>query len=92
MFSQFPRWLIDDTSGITDARVFVAHMMPPRFVGELMPDDEADIAGVTLAAPLGQTVCRITWFDDPVFDPEELIASLADAIHHHDAVRGGAAG
>lgn len=38
----FPRWLIDDTSGIADARVFVAHMRTPRFVGELLPDAEAD--------------------------------------------------
>lgn len=86
---QYPRWLIDDTTGITDARVFVAHMQRPRFIGELMPDDEADISGITLEAPFHQTVCRIEWFDDPVFDADELCRSMAEAIRHNDAVRGG---
>lgn len=85
---QFPRWMIDDTSGIADARVFVAHMQSPRFVGELLPDDEAPIDGITISAPLGQTVCRICWFDSPVFDASELSASLKRAIEHHDNSRG----
>lgn len=84
----FPRWLIDDTSGIGDARVFVTHLREPRFVGELLPDDEADPHGITLAAPLGQTLCHIIWFDEPRFDVNELCESLAAALRHHDAVRG----
>lgn len=88
MHSQFPRFLIDDTTGIVDGRVFVAHMAEPRFVGELMPDDEADIEGITLAAPFGQTVCRITWFDEPRID-DDLLWSLSVAVNHYDSVRGG---
>lgn len=87
MFSQFPKWMIDDTAAISDARVFVAHLESPRFVGELMADDEADIDGITLAAPFGQTVCRVTWFDKPQID-DTLLQSMAEAIKHHDAVRG----
>lgn len=86
--TQHPRWLIDDTAGVSDGRIFVAHMIAPRFVGELLPDDEADIHGITLAAPMGQTVCRIVWFDEPVFDSEELLSSMAKAIRHHDHTRG----
>ena len=85
---KFPRWLIDDTAGISDARVFVAHLATPRFVGELLPEDEAPIDGITLTAPNGQTLCRIEWTDDPVFDADELCRSLADALAHHEAVRG----
>ena len=85
----FPRWLIDDTAGIGDARVFVAHMRTPRFVGELLPDAEADPSGVTFAAPLGQTLCRIIWFDETRFDAAEICESLAAAIRRHDVVRGG---
>ena len=85
--NDFPRWLVDDTAELGDARIFVAHLHRPRFVGELMPDDEAEIAGVTIAAPLGQTLCRIDWIDDPVFDAEELCRSLAAAIEHHDSIR-----
>lgn len=88
MAIQFPRWLIDDTTGISDGRVFVAHMQAPRFVGELLPDDEATIDGITLAAPLGQTLCNLVWFDEPRFDADELCRSLAVAIQHHDAIRG----
>lgn len=83
----FPRWLIDDTTGIADARVFVAHLNEPRFVGELLPDEEAELGGVTIAAPLGQTLCRIKWFDPPRFDASELCESLAAALRRHDAVR-----
>ncbi len=89
MHRQFPRWMIDDTSGVTDGRVFVAHMQTPRFVGELMPDDEHDPAGVTIAAPGGQTICRIEWFDEPGGWSADFHESLARALDHHDAVRGG---
>lgn len=88
MNDPFPRWLIDDTAGIADARVFVVHLCEPRFVGELLPDDEAPPDGVTLAAPLGQTPCRIKWLDPPRFDASELCGSLACALRHHDTARG----
>lgn len=82
--------MIDDTSGITDARVFVAHLAEPRFVGELMPDDEHDPSGLTIACPLGQTLCRIATFGPQSLTiTDELIESLHRAIVHHDAVRGG---
>ncbi len=85
----FPRWLIDDTTGISSGRVFVAHMAAPRFVGELIPDDEAPIDGITFSAPHGQTLCRIHWYDDPIFDARETTESLSRAMRHHDSVRGG---
>lgn len=84
----FPRWLIDDTSGISDARVFIAHTIKPCFVGEILPADEAPVAGVTLAAPMNQVVCNIVWYDDPVFDSQEMLESMFKAILHHDSVRG----
>lgn len=85
---RFPRWLIDDTTGVADARVFVAHMAVPRFVGELLPEEEAPLDGVTIAAPLGQVLCRIEWFDPPEFDANELAQSLSRAIDHWDQIRG----
>jgi hypothetical protein len=84
----FPRWLIDDTAGIGDARVFIAHTIKPRFVGELLPVDEGPIDGITFPAPMGQVVCNIAWHDEPIFDSQELLGSMAKAILHHDSVRG----
>lgn len=84
----FPRWLIDDTADITNARVFVFHTYTPRFLGELLPDDEAPPGGATFSAPNGQTLCRVVWFDPPEFDGEDICRSLAAAIRHHEGVRG----
>ena len=86
---QHPVWLIDDTSGISDARVFIAHLAEPRFVGELMPDDEHDPSGLTIACPLGQTLCRIVAMGpQPLTVTDGMIDSLHRAILHHDTVRG----
>ncbi len=81
-----PEWLIDDTTDITDARVYVAHTREPRFFGELVPEDEADPDGITLSA-IGEVICQIHWIDQPVFDAEALCRSLQDALNHHWAVR-----
>jgi len=84
-----PRWLIDDTADITNARVFVVHTQTPQFIGELLPEEEASLEGIELSGlPLGQVLTRISWSNDPVFDAQELCASLCEAILHHDAVRG----
>ena len=85
-----PRWLIDDTAGISAARVFVVHTEFPRFFGELMPDDEHDPAGATIAAPFGWTLCRIEWIDrvPATAIDEGLVRSLGQAVSHWDAVRG----
>ena len=91
-----PRWLIDDTSDICNARIFVVHTQEPRFVGELMPEAEADAADVLdrvviSRMPGEQIVTRILWLDDPPFFDDDFAAdlagSLAEAIHRHDAVR-----
>jgi hypothetical protein len=84
-----PRWLIDDTSDVTNARIFCVHTQTPWLVGELLPDDEAELSGIELSGlPYGQVLSRIAWIDEPVFDADDLCRSLADAIRHHAAVRG----
>lgn len=86
---QRPRWLIDDTSAITEARVHVAHTARPRFFGELLP--RAEVAGgVAIDAPQGQAVVITEWIDEPAGDADwsAIEASLARAIEHHAAVRG----
>ncbi len=83
-----PRWLIDDTADITEARVFVTHTQTPRFSGELIPEDESRLEGIELVAPQNQVVSRIQWIDPPEFDAQELTASLAAAVEHHYGVRG----
>ena len=88
MTTHTPRWLIDDTADITDARVFVAHTQTPRFVGELIPEHESRLEGLELVAPQNQVVSRIQWIDPPEFDATELTASLAAAVDHHYGVRG----
>lgn len=88
MAIKYPRWLIDDTTGISEARIFVAHLEHPRFAGELLPAEKADLGGITVSAPGGQVLCKIHWFAPPVFDPEELAGSLAKAIDHYESVRG----
>lgn len=85
-----PRWLIDDTADLGAARVFVAHTQRPRFFGELFPGDEAPLAGVSIAAPQGESVGAIHWIDEPIFDADELCRSLAEAIANHYASRGSA--
>ena len=88
-----PEWLIDDTAEIGEARVFCMHTRDPIFVGELLPDDESPIFGVTFAAPNGQTLCNIEWFDQASFSDEEASAmcrSLAKALAAHDAIRAAA--
>lgn len=84
-----PRFLIDDTAGISDAQIFVIHTQTPRFIGELVPEDEASPLGqIELTGlPLRQVLTNIVWFDDSSFDPNELIPSLAKAIERHDAIR-----
>lgn len=84
-----PRWLIDDTADITNGRVFVVHTQAPRFIGELLPEDEATLDGVEISGlPFGQVLTRILWFDEPEFEIDELCRSLIDALLHHDGVRG----
>lgn len=82
-----PRWLIDDTADISEARVFVTHTREPRFTGELLPEHESHLDGIELTAPQNQVVSRIRWVDPPEFDATELLESLAGAIHHHYSCR-----
>ncbi len=89
-----PRFLIDDTADLGNARIFIAHTQDPRFIGELFIDDEegesgAPIEGVTLRISDTETLAAIDWIDDPVFDPEELIPALCEALAAHCAVREG---
>jgi len=83
-----PRWLIDDSAGITNARVFAIHTQEPRLIGELLPEREAGLEGIQLTGlPYGEVLARIVWIDDPVFDADDLCRSLARAIEHHATVR-----
>jgi len=83
-----PRWLIDDTADVSNARIFALHTHEPRLIGELLPEEEAGLDGIQLSGlPYGEVLTRILWFDDPVFDADDLCRSLAEAIEHHAAVR-----
>lgn len=83
-----PRWLIDDTADVTNARVFAIHTQEPRLIGELLPEEEAGLEGIQLSGlPYGEVLTGIVWMDDPVFDPNDLCGSLRQAIEHHAAVR-----
>jgi len=82
-----PRFLIDDTSDITNARVFVVHTQEPRFIGELMPGDESEVTGITFSCSSGEVLCRIVWIDDPEFDGQELTSSLNEAVNKHWSIR-----
>ena len=77
------RWVIDDTAGITEGRVFVVHLEDPSFVAELIPEDEAPISGLTVSAPFGQVLCNIHWLHEPGTISSEMIQSLTAAINHH---------
>jgi hypothetical protein len=83
-----PRWLIDDTADISNARVFAVHTQEPRLIGELLPEDEGGLDAIQLSGlPYGEILTRIVWFDDPVFEADDLCRSLAEAIERHAAVR-----
>ena len=85
-----PEWLIDDTADVGEARIFCIHTREPRFIGELLPDDEAPIEGSVFSAPNGQTLCKIEWWDEASFSDEEASAmcrSLAASLKAHEAVR-----
>lgn len=84
-----PRWLIDDTADVENARVFAMHTQTPRLIGEILPEDEAELDGVELSGLPGQVVLsRIIWFDDPIFDADDMCGSLGEAILKHEAIRG----
>lgn len=91
-----PRWLIDDTADLTNARMFAVHTRAPRLIGELVPEDESAIDGIQFGGlPYGQILTRIVWIDQPDLDVEirlvnveELCGSLAAAIEQHAAARG----
>lgn len=88
MGQTIPRWLIDDTSDLGNARIFCVHTQTPRLIGELVPEDEAHLEGIQISGlPDGQVLTRIRWMDNPVFDPEDLAGSLARAIDAHGSVR-----
>ena len=83
-----PRWLIDDTADISNARLFAIHTQDPRLIGELLPEDEAGLDGIQVAGlPYGEVLTRIVWLDDPIFEADDLCRSLAEAINHHAAIR-----
>jgi len=99
MCDALPDWLIDDTAKIGEARVFAVHTASPRLIGELVPDSEFgasefrdDIAGITLEASPGWTLCRVQWIDPPAFDADALCRSLRAAIERHDAIRNNLSG
>lgn len=85
-----PRFLIDDTAGLGDAQVFVMHTQTPRFIGELVPEDEASVIGqIELSGlPYHEVLTNIHWIDEPSFDPDELIPAMAEAIEIHATNRG----
>lgn len=83
----FPRFLIDDTSALGDARVFVCHTRRPRFVGELVPSDEAPPGGLVLAINDDEDLVGIDWIDPPTLDLAEIARALGDALADHWAVR-----
>ena len=83
-----PRFLIDDTAEIGDARVFVCHTRKPRFFAEIVPEEDATRAGIEFSGlPKGEVATRIHWIDDPVFDADEMIEALSDALDSHWAIR-----
>jgi len=89
-----PRFLIDDTAELGDARVFVTHTDRPRFVGELFIEDENGNTdapllngGVTLSVSATEVLAAIDWIDDPIFDPNELIPALRGALETHWLIR-----
>lgn len=91
-----PRFLIDDTSDLGEARLFITHTQRPRFIGELFIDDadgnsEAPIGGVTIGISATEALANIEWIDDPAFDVEELAPALRAALDAHWSIRDGSA-
>lgn len=83
-----PKFLIDDTAEISDARIFVMHTEHPRFIGELLPSEEALLSGVTFSCIHNQTLCKVQFIDDPSdYDLQLISGPLNEAIKHHDSVR-----
>ncbi|HUT58855.1 MAG TPA: hypothetical protein VNA25_13495 [Phycisphaerae bacterium] len=89
-----PRWLIDDTADISNARIFCVHTQFPRMIGELLPEDEAELESFQISGlPCHQVLCRIAATDQASYDQivemaADLAGSLAEAIDRHEAVRG----
>ena len=82
-----PEWLVDDTADITNGRLFVAHTEGPALFGEILPEDDAPIDGLTVSLSGNLVLCRIVWLTNGDFD-DQMIRSLAEALEHHDDVRG----
>lgn len=82
----FPRWLIDDTAA--PGRVFCIHTQYPQLIGELLPDDDVPNDGDTLDAGDGNTLCKIEWLDEVIFEANDMCRSLQEALDAHRVVRG----
>lgn len=63
--------------------IYVTHTQRPRFVGIIYDADEAPVSGVTFS--IGDAVVvDIDWIDPPVFDSEELLTALREALLSDD--------
>lgn len=69
-------------------RLYLTHTREPRFVGELLDEEDHAIAegGVTMSLPAsGELLARIMWIDDPAgCDLHRLRREIEDAIEEID--------
>jgi hypothetical protein len=86
-----PRWIIDDTSKIEEARVYVAHTHSPRFFAEILPPDDEDlnVGFIGMQLSNGEWLSYIQWIDEPCVNVVEMIQSLEEALAHHWTIRDG---
>ncbi|MBL4701669.1 MAG: hypothetical protein JKX85_10475 [Phycisphaeraceae bacterium] len=84
-----PRWLIDDTTGIADGRVFAVHTQEPHCIGELLPASEVEPSDISMGElPEGQVLCHVNWQDTPdTATMVDMANDLVLAMTHHQGVR-----
>ena len=84
-----PRWIIDDTANLYDARLYVVHTQYPRIFGEILPpdDEDLDIVSPRIHLSNGDWLCYIHWIDPPSGSVEGMVRSLEEAIEFHWAIR-----
>ena len=86
---KYPEWLVAEPTDYTDdARAFLIHTKPPRFICEVWDEDSEKpvLDELSFVSSSGNQLANFTFFDDP---PEgdglvELLGAAGAALKNYD--------
>jgi len=76
-------WLwADDVGGLHS---YIMHTRQPRFIAELVEDDEALNPPFEYETRRGETLCNFVWLDEPPEDLTQLLGEVEEFLADYDA-------